>query len=410
MKSVVAPETTRSPRWVGKSVKRVEDPMLLTGQTEFIDNVQLPGMLHCAILRSPYAHARIQSIDVSKAEKLPGVVAIVSGEEAQLWSNPLLGIPEGWDAYCLAVDKARFAGEAVAAVAATSRYVAEDALEHIDVDYAPLPPVLDPLQARQSESPLVYAEKGSNVMLQRVFEWGDVERAFREADHVFTEEFRCHRLGANPIETFGVISQWHPVEECVTVRGSFQVPAFMAGGVVAALGLPSSKLRLISHPHGGSFGGKGGVRGAVIATLLSRKAGGRPVKWIEDRMDYLMAGASQAWDRYYEASLAVQQNGSVTGFKVRLVDDIGASGDGTGAISAVRPIVAFTGCYTIPTAQYDLSLVATNKLPQSAYRGMGLTPHNFVLEQMMDIAGRVSAQQLHPRRPIPLHPSQWKPV
>jgi CO/xanthine dehydrogenase Mo-binding subunit len=143
-----------------------------------------------------------------------------------------------------------------------------------------------------------------------------------------------------------------------------------------------------SHPHGGSFGGTGGTRGTDIACLLSRKAGGRPVKWIEDRMEYLVAGGSQAWDRHYEASIAVEGDGRVTGLKVKLVDDLGATGECFGAISAAKPLAAFTGPYTIDAAQYDLTLVATNKLPASPYRGMGPPPHFFVLEQMMDIAAR----------------------
>ena len=197
-------------------------------------------------------------------------------------------------------------GEPVAAVAATSRYIAEDALELIAVDYEPLEPVVDPAKAMEPESPLVIEEHGTNVMLQRVFTWGEVEEAFAEADHVFTEKFRWNRVGANPIETFGVISEWNPVEQSLTCRGSFQSPSFMALGRAASLGLPSNKVRMISHPHGGSFGGKGGARGTDITALLSRKAGGRPVKWIEDRMEYLTAGGGQAWDRHYEASLAVE--------------------------------------------------------------------------------------------------------
>src|SRR3990172_5642586 len=133
---------TSSPRWVGKSVPRVEDPVLLTGRAEFIDNVTLPGLLHCAMLRSPYAHARIQRIDVSEAEKLPGVVAIVTGEDAQRWTDPAATVPNGWGTHCLAADKVRFAGEPVAAVAAASRYVAEDAIELIRVEDDRLPPLI----------------------------------------------------------------------------------------------------------------------------------------------------------------------------------------------------------------------------------------------------------------------------
>ena len=377
-----------NPRWVGRGVNRVEDPVLLTGRADFIDNLTRPGMLHCAILRSPYAHARVKGIDVSQAEKLPGVVALVTGEDAQRWTRRAATVPAGWGTYCLAVDKVSFVGEPVAAVAAVSRYVAEDALELIEVEYDPLPPVVDAKRALEPDSPLVIEERGTNVMYQRVFTWGAVDEAFREADHVFAEQFRWHRVGANPLETFGVISEWDLVAETLTCYGSFQAQSFMALGRANTFRLPSNKVRLISQPHGGSFGGKGGGRGTDITIMLSRKAGGRPVKWIEDRMEYLVGGGGQAWDRHYEASIAVKADGIVTGLKVKLLDDLGATAEGFAATAAAKPMASFTGCYAIPTAQYDLTIVATNKLPESAYRGMGPPPHNFVLEQLMDIAAQ----------------------
>ena len=377
-----------APRWVGRGVNRVEDPVLLTGRAEFIDNLTRPGMLHCAILRSPYAHARIGRIDTSEAERLPGVVAIVTGEDALRWTQPSPTSPRGWGTHCLATDKARFVGEPVAAVAAVSRYVAEDALELIDVSYEPLPPIVDAKRALEPDSPLVIEERGTNVMYERVFTWGDVDEAFRTADHIFSEQFRWHRVGANPLETFGVISEWDIVNEALTCYGSFQAQSFMALGRAGTFGLPTNRVRLISQPHGGSFGGKGGGRGTDITAMLSRKAGGRPVKWIEDRIEYLIGGGGQAWDRHYEASIAVKANGTVTGLKVKLLDDLGATAEGFAATAAAKPMASFTGCYTIPTAQYDLTIVATNKLPESAYRGMGPPPHNFVLEQLMDIAAQ----------------------
>jgi len=379
---------TTNPRFIGKSVQRVEDPSLLTGKTAFIDNLTFPGMLHCAILRSPHAHARILSIDTKAAEALPGVFAVVTGEDAKRWSNPTPTVPEGWGTYCLAADKARFVGEPVAAVAAVSRYVAEDALELIQVEYEPLPAVADAHAALAADSARVFDERGTNVMFQRVFTWGDVDAAFKDAAHTVTDEFRWHRLGANPLETFGVISQWDLLEGTITCHGSFQSQFHMALARAAVFNLPPNKVRLSAQPHGGSFGGKGGARGTDITILLSRKSGGRPVKWIEDRMEYLTGGAGQAWDRHYEASLALTKDGKVTGFRVKLLDDLGATAEGWGAVSSAKPLTAFTGCYAIPTAQYDLTIVATNKLPGSPYRGMGPPPHNFVLERLMDIAAR----------------------
>ncbi len=375
-------------RWVGRRVLRKEDPSLLTGRTEFIGDVELPGMLHAAILRSPFPHARILRVDSSEAETMPGVVAVLTGADAARWANPARSAPEGWSTPCMATDTVRYVGEPVAAVAATSRYIAEDALERIEVDYEPLEAVADPFAAMDPASPLVHEDHGTNVMMQRVFTWGAVDEAFAEAAHVFTERFRWNRLGANPIETYGTVCEWDPASLEVTVRGSIQSPGSNALGRAGVLGVPSNKVNVKSHPHGGSFGGKGGARGTDITCMLSRRAGGRPVRWIEDRVEYLTSGGSQAWDRHYEASLAVDAEGMVTGLKVTLVDDLGASGEGFGAISAAKPLAAFTGPYTIPVAQYDLTLVATNKLPASPYRGMGPPPHFFVLEQMMDIAAR----------------------
>jgi CO/xanthine dehydrogenase Mo-binding subunit len=330
----------------------------------------------------------VKWVDTSAAARLPGVIAVIAGEDALRWSFPSMTVPEGWGTHCVATDKVRFAGEPVAAVAATSRYLAEDALELIEVDYEPLTPIVDARRAAEPGSPLLFEDKDSNIMFQRQFTWGEVDAAFNGADHVFTQAFRWHRVGANPIETFGVISQWDPVEGNVTFRGTFQSPSLLAMGRAAVLGLPFNKVRLISHPRGGSFGGKQGFRGSDISALLSRKAGGRPVKWIEDRMEYLTASSSQAWDRHYEASLAVKKDGTVTGFKVKLLDDLGATGEGYASLGAVKPLAAFTGCYAIPAAAYEITLVATNKTPAAAYRGMGPPPHFFVLEQLMDIAAR----------------------
>lgn len=379
---------TSSRRWVGKQVHRIEDPELVTGRTEFIDNVTLPDMLHCAIFHSPHAHARIINIDTSEAEKLPGVHAIITRKEILEWTEPSGGFPEGTGAYCMATDKASYVGEPVVAVAADSRYIAEDALELIDIEFETLPPIVDTFDAMKPESPLVIESVKNNIALQRKFTWGEVDEAFASADHVFKDKFRWNRVGANPIETFGCICQWDPLRNDLTIRGSIQSPRLTALATAGVLRLPSNKVRLSANQRGGSFGGKGNPRGINITSLLSRKAGGRPVKWIEDRAEYLTSGGSQAWDRFYEAELAVMNDGKITGLRIKLIDDIGASGENYGALGAGKPLAAFTGCYKIPVASYDVTLTLSNKLPTSAYRGMGPPPHFFVLEQMVDIAAR----------------------
>jgi CO/xanthine dehydrogenase Mo-binding subunit len=384
----IAELPTSNPRFIGQEVNRVEDPALLTGRTEFIDDVVLPGMLHCAILRSPHPHAKIVSIDTSEAEKLAGVHAIATGKDAQELTNPAPTVPENWGVYCLAAEKVRFVGEPVAAVAAVSRYVAEDALELIEVEYELLDVAVDAHKAAEPGSPLIFEEHGTNIMMQRVFTWGEIDQAFADADHVIAEQFRWNRLGANPLETFGCISKWDVLDNSLTLWASVQSQSHFGLGRSVVLGIPSNKVRVISQPHGGSFGGKGAFRGPDIAAILSRKTGGKPVKWIEDRMEYLGGGAGQSWDRHYDVSLALKNDGTVTGLRVKLLDDMGATAEAFGAVSAAKPLAAFVGCYAIPVAQYDLTLVATNKLPGSPYRGMGPPPHNWALEQSMDIAAR----------------------
>src|SRR5581483_7380204 len=188
-------------------VPRVEDPLLLTGRAEYGDNVRLPGMLHAAILRSPHAHARIVRIDASRAAALPGVAAILTGEEVKAWSQPVFGVPEGWTGYALATEKVHWVGEPVAMVAATDRYIAEDALELIDVEYEPLDPVVDPERAIAGP-PFVLEGKESNLAYQRHFEFGDVAKAFGEADLIVEERFRWNRTSGNPIETCVCIADW----------------------------------------------------------------------------------------------------------------------------------------------------------------------------------------------------------
>ena len=379
---------TTAPRFVGKQVSRIEDPALVSGTVEFIDNLSLPGMLHCAILRSPHPHARIVKVDASAAMAMDGVAAVLTGEDVGRWCAPAFTAPEGWGSNCLAVDKVRFVGEPVAAVAATSRYLAEDALELIQVEYELLTPVANPAEAMAPGAPLLFEERDTNVIQSRTYTWGEIDRVFADADRVVSRSFRWNRVGANPTETFGCICQWDLADNSLTCRGAYQTPRFMGLGRAASLKLPANKVRIITHAQGGGFGGKGGPRGTDIAALLSRKADGRPVKYIEDRMEYLLAGGGQSWDRYYEAALALRADGTVTGFKVRLVDDQGAGAEGYGTISAAKPLAAFTGNYRIEAASYDMTLVATNRAPTYPYRGYGPPPHNLVLESLMDIAAR----------------------
>ena len=379
---------TSAIRYIGKEVNRVEDPALVSGTAQFIDNFSLPNMVHCAILRSPHPHARIVRVDTSAAEALEGVVAVLTPEDVKRWANAHSTSPAGWGTHCIAIDKVLYVGEPVAAVAATSRAVAEDACELIEIEYEILPSVAAAPEGLAVDAPVLWDEHGTNVVQQRTYTWGDVDRVFAEADHVISNSFRWHRCGANPTETFGCVCQWDLTDNSLLCHGSYQVPSFWGLARSFSLNLPANKVKVVSHPHGGAFGGKGGARATDIAALLSRKTGGLPVKYIEDRMECLLAGFSQSWDRYYDASLALKADGTITGFRVKLLDDQGATTETYGTISVATPLAAFTGNYRIEAAQYDTTLAVSNRAPAAPYRGYGPPPHFFVLENLVDMAAR----------------------
>jgi len=376
------------PRYVARDVPRTEDPMLLTGRAEFGNDIRLPGMLHAAILRSPHPRARIKSIDTSNAEKLPGVVAVLTGQEVKQWSNPVFGVPEGWTGHALAVDVTHWAGEPVAIVAARDRYIAEDALELIQVDYEPLEPVVDAVKAARGEGPVVLEGKENNIAYARKFSYGDTQGAFTEADCIVKEKFRWHRSSGNSIETCVCIADWDPVTNLLTLRGSHRSPHLILPALVFALGLPSSNIRIIQSNLGGSFGVKTFARYVTLLSLLAKKLGGRPVKWTEDRIEHMIGNSSHAWDRFYECELALKRDGTMTAFRVNMIDDMGAFSEWLAVGMVIKPILAFGSCYHIPSFEYDCKAVLTNKVPQGPMRAFGLPPHFWALEQLMDMAAK----------------------
>jgi CO/xanthine dehydrogenase Mo-binding subunit len=395
------------PRYLGKDTARIEDAALLTGRAEFGDNLAFPGMLFAAILRSPHAHARIKRIDTSKAQKLQGVVAVVTGEDAKAWSEPVPGFPIGWAGHCLAVDKATFVGDPVAAVAATSRYIAEDALELIEVEYEILKPVTDPRKALDADSPIIWEHHGTNLIYHRLFTFGAVDHAFAEAHVVVKDDFRWTRASGNPIETCNCIVEWRP-DQSLNAWGGFQGTGFYVSSVARGLRLPAHKIRIKPLPHGGSFGTKIFPHAIIRIALLSRKAGGRHVKWIEDRIEHLVSSYTHGPDRYYSAEMALTRDGEITGFRVKVLDDLGAHAVSVAIGKALKPLSAFTGPYRIRNAQYDLTVVATNKCPQGSYRGWGVPSHNLAMEHCVDLAARkLGLDPVEIRRRNLLRPDQF---
>ncbi len=371
-------------RWMGTALKRKEDPRLLTGQGRFLDDIKLPGMLHAAFVRSPHAHARVLRVDASAARALPGVYAVLTGAEARERSGtlrPLIPVPTEPPNYCLASDKVRYVGEPLAIVAAVDRATAEDAAALVAVEYEELPAVVDVERAVQPDAPLVYEEVGSNVLWHDVFEYGDVEAAFAAADEVVAERFTIHRYASTPLECFGVIADWDAGQEVLTIWTNDQRPGLTIGTVAEALRLSEAQIHLITPDIGGGFGNK--RRPAyIVAVALLAMATGRPVKYLEDRRENLMA-LMHACNGVMYIEAAVRRDGTVLGLKVRDYAD-----EGTNLISPCQHSLLKLGnmvnTYRIPAVRFEPYSVLTNKCPSGANRGIGKPFMCFAIERLMD--------------------------
>ena len=375
-------------RWLGKSLNRVEDPRFLRGQGRYLDDISLPGMLHAAVLRSPHAHARIVSIDTSKAETLPGVVRVVTGKDVAERAAPLPSFGAGPIVQdMIATEKVRHYGETVAAVIAESRYVAEDACDLIEVVYEPLPVVLDPIAAREQGSPLVHEALGTNTAYERTFTFGEVDAAFAAADRSVSAELYWPRSTGMPMDMNGAIGDFDPGTGVVTIHANSMNFTYFLWLIAASLKIPAGKLRLVPVVAGGSFGSKFFMHKVpTLAGFLSMLVE-RPVKYVEDRITHITANDHCGSDRRYEASLAFDDDGTFQALRISCVDDYGAYlqfGTGTHG-NALSQIV---GPYRIQHVEYSLAAVLTNKNQQGAYRGFGAEVSNWVLERLVDLAAR----------------------
>ena len=375
-------------KWIGKSIKRLEDPKLLRGRGTYVDDVRPAGMLHAAVLRSPQAHARIRGINKSKAEALPGVVLIMTGVEAERYCGPLPSFSSPPVVqHAIAKDRVRHVGEPVAAVVAESRYIAEDALELIEVEYEQLPVVATPQQALKSKGEeLLHPELGdSNVYLQRRIAFGPVDDDFARADVVVRRKLRWPRSGAQPIETSGAVADYDRAKGAYTIYANTSMYNYIGYTIAETLRVPTHKLNFVPVTVGGSFGSKMFIHKVpVIAAILSR-ATGRPVKLMEDRLDNTTSCDNHGSDRYYETELALKRDGTMLSFKSKVLDDYGAYlqfGIGTHG-NALAQII---GPYRINSVLVDITAVFTNKCQQGAYRGFGSEVANFVIERTVDAA------------------------
>jgi aerobic carbon-monoxide dehydrogenase large subunit len=379
---------------VGAPVLRKEDPELLTGQARYVDDLTVPGMVWMALVRSPYAHARIKGVDVSKALGGEGVVAAYSGED--LAGDIPAGLPCAWPVtediklpnhWPLARDKARYAGDAVAVVLAESRALAKDAAELVEVDYEPLPAVTDVAEALADGAPVVHDEFGTN----RCYDWtlsaGDIDKAFAEAAVTVTERYRQNRLIPTAIEPRGVLVQPVPAQGEFTVWSSTQIPHILRVLLAMTLGISEAKLRVIAPDVGGGFGSKLNVYAEEqLALALARKLG-RPVKWIEGRSEGNQA-TIHGRDVIQEIELAATAEGKITAVRTRLTAAMGAY------LQLVTPGIPllgawlYGGCYGVEAYDFACTGVFTNTTPTDAYRGAGRPEATYAIERAVDALAR----------------------
>ena len=397
--SAVFQERKVATKNVGKSLSRVEDGRLTSGQGTFVDDLKPVGTIYCAILRSTYAHARILNIDVSKASAHPKVLAVLTGEDVRKISDP---VPPYLGAavlhYCMAVDKVRFVGEPVAAVAATSRYAADDALELIEVEYEPLPSVMDPLEAMDASAPILFEELRTNVVWQKSFEFGNVEQAFKHADNTFSQTLRTHRYTSSPLETFACMSWYHLGTGVLEVTSNTQQAGIMLKYLCKGLRMKGNRVRMkVPQDVGGGFGIKcGGLPYIWITSLLSIKTG-KPVSWFETRSEHLAAQGHQA-DCVFAVDAAATKTGELIGLKIK--DIIGEGGYLTWAsIHNVGKLAGINGNYRVKNISYSGYSVATNKAPAVPNRGIGKKGMNYIIERTMDrLADELGMSRVEVRR------------
>jgi CO/xanthine dehydrogenase Mo-binding subunit len=375
-------------KYLGKNMKRVEDPRLLTGQGGYIDDIKLPGMAYAAVLRSDRAHARIKRIDTAKAKALPGVLLVMTGEEAKKVTGPTaqFAAPPVVQ-YCIAVDRVRHVGEAVAAVVAETRYIAEDACDLIEVEYEDLPVVIDPIASMKATGDAVlHPDRGpTNIAHQTTFKFGEVDQDFAKADKIVKRHLRWPRSGGQPLETVGAVAQYHSGTGKFTIHCNSSFVNYVGFVIAGSLGVPAHKLNIIPVTTGGSYGSKLFTHKVITLAATLARACGRPVKWLEDRLDNTLSCDNHGSDRIYDCELAVKNDGTMLSLRFTVIDDYGAYlqfGYGTHGNSLCQVV----GPYQIGSVQMELIAVLTNKCQQGAYRGFGSEVTNWMVERMVDAA------------------------
>src|SRR5881296_4102241 len=379
----------KAPGYFGKSIKRVEDPRLIQGIATYVDDITLHGMLHMAVLRSPYAHAKVNGIRTDAARGLPGVTGVFTGADvnARCGLVPCAALAPDQKApkhTCLASDRVYFVGHPVAVVVASDRAIARDALDLIEVDYEPLPVVSDPQAALAPDSPLTHPDLGTNLAFTWTLAMGDLDKAFAEADRVIKHRMVHQRLIPMAIEPRGCVASWHAGEQSLTLYTSTQIPHLVRTLLPDMIGVPENKVRIVAPEVGGAFGAKLNLYAeeALCSHLAMRL--GQPVKWIESRRENASA-TIHGRDQIGEYEVAVKKDGTLLAIKSRTVADLGAYNQLlTPAIPTLTGLMA-AGCYKCKAVCMEVTGAYTNKMATDAYRGAGRPEAAYVIERLMDL-------------------------
>ncbi|HUZ75625.1 MAG TPA: xanthine dehydrogenase family protein molybdopterin-binding subunit [Stellaceae bacterium] len=379
---------------IGARLRRIEDRALVAGEGRFVDDIDLPGMLHVAFVRSPHAHALVRGIDAAAARRLAGVHAVLTLDDLRpvlaqerLPRNPrATRQPEGSTPFVLAASEVAFVGEAVALVAARSRAVAEDAAALVAVAYDVLPAVADCRAAIAADAKRARRDTESNVLARFNVAFGDIDAAFRGAHEVVDCELFQHRGGGHPIEGRGIAVEWRHTERALSVWSSTQLAHELFQAIADTLGLDENRLRVATPDVGGGFGPKYCVYPEEVAAAAASLRLGRSLKWIEDRREHFLS-AIQERDQYWSMAMALDRDGRIRGIRGRLLHDQGAY-----ALKDVNlpynSATSVTGPYVVPSFALDVVIATTNKGPASSVRGAGYPQSCFAMERLMDRAAR----------------------
>lgn len=380
---------------------RLEDARLLRGRGRYIDDLPIAAnTLHAAILRSPHAHAHVRGIGVDAAKAVSGVFAVYTGRDIAAVLDAFPGIIRSAPAYrAVTIDKVRYVGEPVAVVLAVDRYAAEDGLAAIEVDYEPLEAVIKPSDACAADAPLLHEEQKSNTVWHQQYRYGDPDAAFAKADRIVRVDLTFPKYNSTPLETYGVVAEYMPERGGFQIHGNFQGPFSLMPVMARALRVSESRLRIIvPQDVGGSFGIKAMIYPYMALMAACAKLSGRPVKWVEDRMEHLLGSASGT-DRESEVEAAVTNDGRIHAIRMVIRENVGAYLRAPEPSCIMRSLTTFSGPYRIDHGAIDARCVLTNKLPTGLNRGYGGQQYMFSLERLVDrVAHELKMDRLEVRR------------